>query len=103
MLSTANRSMSCHKEAQCLLHGKERSLLQKEGMPAGPRDTPGGDSRPLQPTLPSSCTSVGVHSKAEVGIEKKTGASQREFVEERGTQDRRIKQTWQGEAGGNSC
>ena len=83
--------------------GKERSFLQREGMPAGPQGAPGGDSRSLQPTLLRSCTSVGMHSKAEVRREKKTGVSQRESVEERGIQDRRVKQMWQREARSNSC
>lgn len=51
--------------ASCM--GKERILLQREGMAAGPQ----GASRPLQPALPRSCTSGGMHSKAEVSTEKR--------------------------------
>lgn len=95
----------CHatKRPGAFCMGKERSLLQREGMPAGPRGAPGGESRPLQPPLPRSRTSVGMHSKAEVRREKKTGVSQREFVEERGIRGRRVKQTWQCEARSSSC
>lgn len=101
--SDAHRSMSCHKEPGASCMGKERSLLQKKGMPAVPQGASGGDSRPLHLTLPTSRTSVGMHSRAEVRREKKTGVSQREFVEESGIQDRRVEQTWQREAESNSC
>lgn len=95
----------CHatKRPGAFCMGKERSLLQREGMPAGPRGAPGGESRPLQPPLPRSRTSVGMHGKAEVRREKKTGVSQREFVEERGIRGRRVKQAWQCEARSSSC
>lgn len=95
----------CHttERPSAFFTGKERSLLQREGIPAGPQGTPGGDSRQLQPTLPRSHTSAGMHSKAEVRREQRTGVSQREFVEERGIQDRQVKQMWQREARSNSC
>lgn len=79
--------------------GKARRLLQREGMPTGPQGAPGGDSRPLQPTLPRPRTSVGMRSKAEVRREKKTGISQRDFAEERGIQDRRVKGRGKGKLG----
>lgn len=79
------------KKPSAVTAGRERSTLQREVMPAGPRGTLGGNGRALQPSLPRSHTPVEMHSKAEVKREKKTRVLQREVVEERGIQDARVK------------